>query len=209
MSQSVLRLVRFDAAGAGFDAALRDALAPELAAVPGLRAAIGGRMGPGQEGARLVATAWSSEATMQAAVDAGSAITLKDPGVLPGSPGGPPEVLPVAVEVEPEDGARIAIIRVVRGVTRPGELGAYLDDARAGVLGDRSTGGGPLALYLAIDPPDRFLTLSLWGSWSHVEAATGADHEHVERTRHEERLVTWSAEHYEVVPGLAMVRGEG
>ena len=128
------------------------------------------------------------------------------PGRPAGSPGGRPRC---GRSREPEDGARIAIIRVVRGVTRPGELEAYLDDARAGVLGDRSTGGGPLALYLAIDPPDRFLTLSLWGSWSHVEAATGADHEHVERTRHEERLVTWSAEHYEVVPGLAMVRGEG
>lgn len=209
MSPSVLRLVRFDAAGAGFDAALRDALSPELDVVPGLRAAIGGRMGPGQEGARLVATVWSSEAAVQAAVDARSAIVLLDPGILPGTPGGPPEVLPVALEVEPEDGARIVIIRVVRGVTRSGELAAYLDDARAGVLNDRSTGGGPLALYLAIDPPDRFLTLSLWGSWSHVEAATGADHEHVERTRHQERLATWTAEHYEVVPGIAMVRGGG
>ena len=68
---------------------------------------------------------------------------------------------------------------------------------------------GPLALYLAIDPPDRFVTLSLWGGWSHVEAATGADLEHVERTRHEERLATWTAEHYEVVPGLAVVISPG
>ena len=118
-------------------------------------------------------------------------------------------MLPIALELDAAVDARIAIIRLVRGVTRPGELDAYLDDAREGVLSDRSTGGGPLAFYLAIDPPDRFVTLSLWGGWSHVEAATGADHEHVERTRHEERLVSWTAEHYEVVPGLGVIRPEG
>ena len=88
-----------------------------------------------------------------------------------------------------------------RGSPAPGQLDGYLDEARAGTLADRAIGEGPLALYLAVDPPDRFVTLSLWGGWSHVEAATGADHEHVDRTRHAERLVTWTAEHYEVIPG--------
>ena len=96
-------------------------------------------------------------------------------------------------------------MRVVSGITRAGQLDGYLDEARAGTLADRAIGEGPLALYLAVDPPDRFVTLSLWGGWSHVEAATGADHEHVDRTRHAERLVTWTAEHYEVIPGLAVV----
>ena len=115
------------------------------------------------------------------------------------------ERLPVAVTLEPAEASRISILRVVSGITRAGQLDGYLDEARAGTLADRAIGEGPLALYLAVDPPDRFVTLSLWGGWSHVEAATGADHEHVDRTRHAERLATWTAEHYEVIPGLALV----
>ena len=209
MGPSLLRLTRFDAAGAGFDAALRDRLAPAIGQAPGLHAVIGGRMGPGQDGPRLVATVWTSREAMEAAMAAGSTIADADPDLLPGSASGPAEVLPIALQLDAAVDARIAIIRVVRGVTRPGQLDGYLDDARAGVLADRSTGGGPLAFYLATDPPDRFVTLSLWGGWSHVEAATGADHEHVERTRHADRLASWTAEHFEVVPGLAVVRPEG
>ena len=208
MRPSILRMTRFDAAGAGFDTALRDRLAPVIGDVPGLHAVIGGRMGPGQDGPRLVATVWTSREAMEAAIGAGSAIPDSDPAVLPGS-SGPTDVLPIALQLDAAVDARIALIRVVRGVTRPGELDAYLDDARSGVTADRSSGGGPLAFYLATDPPDRFVTLSLWGGWSHVEAATGADVRHVERTRHEERLASWTTEHYEVVPGLAVVRPEG
>ncbi len=45
---SVLLLVRFRAVGAGFDAALRDALHPGTGLDPGLRAVFAGRMGPGR-----------------------------------------------------------------------------------------------------------------------------------------------------------------
>ncbi len=68
---SILRLTRFDAAGAGFDTALRDRLAPVIGDVPGLHAVIGGRMGPGQDGPRLVATVWTSREAMEAAIGAG------------------------------------------------------------------------------------------------------------------------------------------
>jgi hypothetical protein len=37
-----------------------------------------------------------------------------------------------------------------------------------------------------------------------VEAATGADAGAVDRTRHPELLETWTARHYEVVPGVAV-----
>ena len=129
---SILRLTRFDAAGAGFDTALRDRLAPVIGDVPGLHAVIGGRMGPGQDGPRLVATVWTSREAMEAAIGAGSMIPASDPAVVPGSSGGPTDVLPIALQLDAAVDARIALIRVVRGVTRPGELDAYLDDARVG-----------------------------------------------------------------------------
>jgi hypothetical protein len=209
VSPSILRLGRFEAVGVGFDAALRDALVPAVDGVPGLRALFGGRLGPGHGGARVVATVWSSGDDLEAAERAGSAVVHVGTDLVPGSPAGVPETFPVVLEVEAARDAPITIVRVVRGRTRPGELEGYLDDARAGVLGDHATGGGPLALYLTADAPDRFLTLSLWGAWSHVEAATGADHRHVDRTRHAERLASWTTEHYEVVPGLAVIRPGG
>ena len=200
---SVLLLVRFRAVGAGFDAALRDALSPGIGLAPGLRAVFAGRMGPGDDGERLLASVWADNDAAQAAIDADRApVPL---GGIHGTRDGLVERLPVAVTLEPADASRISILRVVSGVTRAGQLDGYLDEARAGTLADRAVGEGPLALYLAVDPPDRFVTLSLWGGWSHVEAATGADHEHVDRTRHAERLATWTAEHYEVIPGLAVI----
>jgi hypothetical protein len=201
---SILLLVRFRAVGAGFDAALRDALQPGTCLAPGLRAVFAGRMGPGDEGERLLASVWADDDAAQAAVDADRA-PVPLVGALHGTPDGLVERLPVAVTLEPAEASRISIMRVVSGITRAGQLDGYLDEARAGTLADRAIGEGPLALYLAVDPPARFVTLSLWGGWSHVEAATGADHEHVDRTRHAERLATWTAEHYEVIPGLAVV----
>jgi hypothetical protein len=206
---SVLRLVRFNAVGAGFDAALRAALAPALAGVPGLRTAVAGRIGPGEDGERLLVSVWDDEDALRAAVRSSTAAALAHPGWLHGTPAGPADVLPVAIEVEPALDAAISIVRVLSGTTKPGELGAYTANAREGTLRDRAAGEGALALYLGAEPPCRFVTVSLWGRWSHVETATGADHEHVDRTRHAERLATWTAEHYEVIPGLAMVRPAG
>ncbi len=201
----VLRLVRFRAVTAGFDAALRDALAPGIGLAPGLRAVFAGRMGPGGDGERLLASVWAGGDAVRAAIDADRAPIAADVAALHGTQDGLAEGLSVAVVLKPVEPSRISIMRVVSGITRAGQLDDYVEDARAGTLADRALGEGPLALYLAIDPPDRFVTLSLWGGWSHVEAATGADHEHVDRTRHAERLATWTAEHYEVIPGLAMV----
>lgn len=202
----VLRLVRFRSVGAGFDAALRASLRSALDDVTGLRTIVAGRIGPGEDGERILVSAWDSEDALRDAIADGSAPVpvprdLVDDGAIE-----PVETLPIAIELDLQQEVPIAIIRVVTGITRRGQLDAYVADAREGTLHDRAAGEGPLALYLAIAPPDRFVTISLWGGWSHVEAATGADHEHVDRTRHAERLATWTAEHYEVIPGLALVR---
>jgi hypothetical protein len=95
------------------------------------------------------------------------------------------------------------ILRVFRGEVRPGQLDAYVDAARAGTYADASAEHGPHVLYLAVDRPSHFLTVSLWSDWSRIEAATGGDIHQPIATRHAERLVGGSASHFELLPDQA------
>ena len=52
------------------------------------------------------------------------------------------------------------------------------------------------------EPPSDFLTLSTWASWSDIEAATGADLRRPITTQHASRLVSFEAEHLEIVPNI-------
>ena len=101
---------------------------------------------------------------------------------------------------------RPGIVRLFEGQVRPGELDAYVDDARAGTLLDAAAGSGPMALYLARRTADAFVTLSVWPDWSTLQDATGGDVERPIATRHAHRLVAWHAEHYESIPGLTPAR---
>ena len=83
------------------------------------------------------------------------------------------------------------------------ELDAYLDAVRAGTRGDRTRGAGPIALYLGVEPPDGFRTLSVWSDWSDIEQATGANVRRPIDTQHADRLASFEATHYEAVRGLA------
>jgi hypothetical protein len=110
------------------------------------------------------------------------------------------EVHPLAIAIRSERPDQGGVMRVVRGRVRPGELDAYIEDARAGTLRDAATQQGPLALYLAALPPDRFMTLSIWTEWAAIEASTGAGTRAPGATRHAERIVEIDVVHYEVVP---------
>jgi hypothetical protein len=110
------------------------------------------------------------------------------------------EVHPLAIAVRTERAEPERVIRLVRGRVRDGELGAYVDEARAGTVHDAATQQGPLALYLAPMPPDRFLTLSVWADWAAIEASTGAGTHRPGATRHAQRLIDLEVAHYEVVP---------
>ncbi len=83
-----------------------------------------------------------------------------------------------------------------RIATRPGSARSPISEG----------GHGPLALYLALEEPDRFVTLSVWSSWSALEVATGGDVGRPVATRHEERLLAWEAAHYEVLPNMTHPR---
>jgi hypothetical protein len=43
------------------------------------------------------------------------------------------------------------------------------------------------------------VTLSVWESWSAIEAATGGDVRRPMATRHPERIIAWEATHLEII----------
>ena len=100
------------------------------------------------------------------------------------------------------DPTEVTILRLVRGRVRPGELDAYIEEARLGTAADMAGRDGPCGLYLATEAEDAFVTLSMWPSWDGLLAATGGDYRRPVATRHAERLVSWDAEHFEALPGL-------
>lgn len=205
MDPTVLRLFRFRPSGAGFDATVRDVLISDMLRLPGIRGVFAGRVGPDEIGERIIASLWDTEADMAAGLGLGLDDGLYHPELMPNTTDARVDVRRVVLAFAPGSAADIGIIRVVEGTTLPGELATYVAEAREGTLADRAAGIGPRGLYLAVEEPDRFVTLSLWDAWSHVEAATGADINRVDRTRHQDRLEEWTAEHYEVVPGIAVV----
>ncbi len=198
----VIRLFRFRSAVPGFDAQIRDVLVPDVVRLPGNLAAYAGRIGPDDDGTRLIATVWASREAMVAAVGESFDAPVFHPELLSGSADRQLDILPIACSLEPDRYADVGILRLVTGHTRPGGQGAYVEAVHDGAAADRAAGVGPVALYLGIEPPDRFATLSLWDSWSHLEQATGADTRTVGRTRHEELLDRWGAEHFEAIPGI-------
>ena len=75
------------------------------------------------------------------------------------------EVLDLRIELPFATGRALGAAPRVPGEVRPGELEAYIAETEAGTLADAAAGRGPAVLYLAADPPDRFVTISLWPSW--------------------------------------------
>ena len=210
--REVIRTLRFRPTRIGFDAVIREVLIPALCGVPGVVDAYAGRQGPDELGPRIVATIWASGAAMEAA--------LRGRSESPDGPDGSLElgderdsVADASAEWAPLSFAHRrpvpgvpTVLRFVHGRVRPGELAAYLEEARAGTLRDLRLGHGPIALYLAAEPPERFRTLSAWPDWSTLQAATGGRLDRPIATRHARRLVDWEASHYEVVE--APVRAE-
>jgi hypothetical protein len=109
-------------------------------------------------------------------------------------------VLPLAVSVAAPQPAFPLVLRVYQGQVRHGELDVYAAEAELGTLEDIAAGHGPLGLFLAIDPPDRFVTASVWTGWDAIEAATGGNIRQPIATKNTHRLVRGNALHYELLP---------
>jgi hypothetical protein len=203
----VIRLLRFRPAKAAFDAVLRTEIVPAMRQLDGLVDVFAGRQGPGDQGPRLMASVWRSPESMAAAL--GVAGTDHGGGLEPIDGSSECELLwlPLAFGFRSPTTTAPAVLRFVTGRVRPDELDAYIAEAHEGTIADADAGRGPVALYLAPDPPNAFRTLSVWVDWETLQVATGGDVNRPIATRHAERLVDWQAEHYEILPGLVEPAG--
>ena len=172
---SVLRLFSFRPVGAAFISILRDIMLPDLRRMPGLVDVFLGRRGPDELGPRLNATVWASREAMVAGVGEDFDPPIFHPEYIDETTERVLEILPIAISM-PFDGVGTPrILRTFRGTARPGELAAYIEEARNGTIADIDAGRGPLALHLATGPgDDDFVTISVWESWAALETATGA-----------------------------------
>ena len=193
---SVVRVFTFRTVRPGFDSVLRDELMPEMRAMPGLVEVFFGRQGPDDVGPRITVSIWSSGEAMVAGVS--DRLGVFHPEHLAATSDHVLEVFEERIG-DRVDGPPSTILRVFRGVVRPGELGAYVDEVRDGVELDRRNGVGPIALYLGATDDGPFITASAWREWDDIARATGGDIREPNKTRHPERLESWSIEHYEIV----------
>jgi hypothetical protein len=113
------------------------------------------------------------------------------------------DCVPIAVDLPFERADPAQVLRVFRGQVRDGELDLYVEEARNGTLADAAGPHGPLGLYLGPQPPDRFVTMSVWTGWESIEAATHGNIRRPIATSNVARLAGGTATHYEVVPGAA------
>lgn len=203
----VIRLLRFRPARAAFDAVLRTETVPAMRQLDGLVDVFAGRQGPGDQGPRLMASIWRSAASMLTALDASGEANGRDLEPIDGSTECELLWLPLAFGFRADAASTPAVLRFVTGQVRPDELETYIAEAHEGTIADAAAGRGPVALYLAPDPPSSFRTLSVWIDWNTLQDATGGDVDRPIATRHAERLLDWQAEHYEILPGLVAPAG--
>ncbi len=197
-----LRLFEFTPVRGAFDSILRDVMIPDLWDLPGVLEVYVGRQGPVEIGPRLVASIWESDEAMADALGISFETPLFHPEFIDETVDRRLEFLPLSFSYRADTTASPAIIRLVTGTVRPDELDTYIGEAWAGTEDDAAAGRGPMALYLATRPPDRFRTLSVWPDWATLQDATGGDIDRPIATRHAKRLVDWEAQHYEALPDL-------
>jgi hypothetical protein len=179
------------------DQHLREVVLPGMYAEGGLRYAYAGRAGAGTDSERIVASIWEAN---------GNGPTLErrarpfdfELGDYVDEPQG--ELLEAAASLPFGQPEEPQILRVVRGQTMPSELEAYVEDARGGTYADVAARHGPAALFLGVQPPDQFVTVSVWTGWDNIEAATGGDYRNPIATRHSHRLLSARVAHYELLP---------
>jgi|SRR6478736_3418525 len=195
----VLRVFRFRPVVSEFDGFMRAEMLPAVARLPGLLAVHAGRRDTESGGDRIVATVWESRAAMIDVVGATLEQSPFFPDRLAQTVDRSLDTLDIRIELPFSTAEPPALLRLFRGTVRPGELEDYVSEVRTGTLADSDAGRGPAALYLATDPPDGFVTVSLWSSWEAIALATGGDIERPTITKDSRRLVGIDVAHYETV----------
>ena len=198
MPPRVLRIFRFRLATPDLDAQLREILLPELRRLPGMLDAYGGRRDQPMPDERIIVSIWADRPSMVASVSDRIEDSPFHPELLGLSTDRRLDIGELACGDKASD-APAAVLRVVDGAVRAGELDAYLSEAEDGMRADRAAGHGPIAFYLARGPDDTFTTVSTWPDWATIGEATGGDIHRPTATRRAERLTGWTVSHYEVV----------
>lgn len=199
---TILRLLTFTTAGGSpaLDIALREDLLPDFEIHRGLVDAYAGRRGTAETGQRVVASMWLSRDAMSLAVGSSPELDRLRPHHADQVRNDRLEVLDLAFGFHVERAEPARLLRIFRGEVRSGALDTYADEVRVGAVRDAQTVDGMVALYFALEPPTRFVTVSAWTDWEAVEAATGGSVRRPVATRHPERLVSATADHYEILP---------
>lgn len=196
-SGGVLRVTRLGVAGSGqpIDTAVREAMRT-LLSEPGLTGAWFGRRTTETGEERALASMWRADddgAARRWTAGLGVAADLDVREQIE---------LPVVFDVRVPHPEPEAILRIYDGLTIPGQLDAYVARARAATLLDAVRPGGPLAVCMALDRPDRFVTASVWPDWASLEAYTGGDISRPLVSRDTALLAGGGPSHYEIIaPG--------
>jgi hypothetical protein len=188
------------ASGAALDAAVRESVVPRLLSSPGLVEAYAGRQGPDELGGRLLVSVWSIGDVAE--VDAISGLGCFRPDLEDEIRVERFASLPIGLFLTFDQQHDPAVLRVFRGEVRAGELDAYVEEASQGILADAFAPFAPNALYLGIERPDRFVTVSVWSAWSSIEQGTGGDIDHAVGTPNAERVSATEVAHYELLPDV-------
>lgn len=191
-----LRIFRPSGFTSVVDARVRDVIGPALTASEGLTAFYPGRREVAAQPERVLATTWESVAALEAAS------RRPDTGLGAEDDVGPSTIitLPLRIDLRPESGIVPAVLRVFRGVIRPGEVDRYLDAARDGAMADMAAGHGPDGFFVALTGEAEFISVSAWADWDRVSAATGGSVDRPIATRNIQLLVSGTAAHYEILP---------
>ena len=199
MPSRVLRIFRFRLAAPDLDADLRRILLPDLALLPGVLDVCAGRRDQPLPDERIIVTVWADQASMVASVSDSVEQSPFHPELLGHSTDRRLDICDVTFGDRAPSERAPAVLRLVEGMVRPGELDAYVEEAEHGMRADRAAGHGPLGFYLGCRAGDTFVSVSMWPDWETVGEATGGDIHRPIATRHAGRLADWTVSHYEIV----------
>jgi hypothetical protein len=199
----VLRLFCFrpSESASAFDTTLRTEILPELECLPGLLDGFVGRRGPDQAGERIIVSVWKSMNAMRSGLEDTPRTPRSLRWLQSAVVDSRLDLLPVAVSLRFERAEPPTVLRVLRGALAD-RLDEYAEEVRTGAMADGTTELGPNALFLGLEPPVRFVTVSAWPRWASVEASTGSDVRNPIATRHSDRIVDYHVDHYETLARL-------
>jgi hypothetical protein len=203
-----LRIVSFQALGpdSATDAVLRSVVVPRILADRAVVDAWQGRRGA-TDGNHVLVTTWTDASSAEPSTNAPDVAALGDPALeaLGGAAIVAVEQLELSIHARFARPEPARVLRVFHGRVLPGELEAYIAEARAGMTADAAVNDGLVSFALGHDADERFVTVSTWTTWSAIEAATGGSTRTPVATRNARRLADFTVVHLELLPEAPVV----